>query len=87
MTSSPSPQNGDRPHPTVREDRLRKGGFAQRLAAWVVDVAIPKLLPDHVVAPLRRRLRDADDRLERSARRLTHRDLGRLPTDPDAESR
>jgi len=35
-----------------------------------VNAAIPKLIPDRLIAPLRQRARDADDRLERTARRL-----------------
>jgi hypothetical protein len=51
----------------------------RRLAVWVVDVAIPKLISDHAVAPLRRWLRRVDDRLERAARRLACREVSRAP--------
>jgi hypothetical protein len=47
-----------------------KAGSVTRLTTWVVDVAIPKVIPDGMTAPLRRRLRRVDDRLERTARRL-----------------
>jgi hypothetical protein len=61
----------------------RHPGPITRVASWLVDVAIPKLLPDHLTAPLRQRARNADDRLERTARRLTHRQVNRSPKNPD----
>jgi hypothetical protein len=56
------------------------------MASWVVDVAIPKLTPDRVTARLRQRLRSVDDRLERTAHRMTrHRfDDARPNRDTDA---
>ena len=62
--------NGNTP---VRVTLVKDAGHAgrtTRLATWLVNVAIPKLIPDHLTAPLRDRARDADDRLERTARRL-----------------
>jgi CRISPR/Cas system Type II protein with McrA/HNH and RuvC-like nuclease domain len=58
-----------------------------RAAAWLVNVGIPKLIPDRLTAPLRGRARDADDRLERSARRLIRRRVERGPTNPDDHTR
>jgi hypothetical protein len=58
-----------------------------RATAWVVDVAIPRLITDHVLAPLRQRVRNADDRLERTARRLTHHQSNRIPPNPDRDVR
>ena len=79
--------NGNVP---VRVTRVKDAGHAGRLtraAAWLVNVAIPKLIPDHLTAPLRERARDADDRLERTARRLVRRQVKRGPTDRDGHTR
>jgi hypothetical protein len=65
----------------------RHAGRMTRVATWIVNVAIPKLLPDHLTAPLRERARNADDRLERTARRLIHRQVNRGPTNPDGHTR
>jgi hypothetical protein len=71
VVGPPESHNGNgRVQATIVGD-VRHRGLAKRVAYWLVDVAVPKLLPDHVTAHLRRRLRSADDRLERTARRLT----------------
>jgi hypothetical protein len=51
------------------------------------EVAIPKLIPDRLTGPLRARARDADDRLERSPRRLVRRGVKRGAADPDGHTR
>lgn len=70
MGSPPSP-NGNAP---VRVTPVKDdAGLITRVASWLVNVAVPKLLPDHLTAPLRKRARNADGRLERTARRLIRR--------------
>jgi flavin-dependent dehydrogenase len=86
MIRPPESQNGNgRVRVTVVE-KVRHPGPVTRMAAWVVDVAIPKLIPDHVTAHFRQRVRGADERLERTAHRLTrHRfDAARTKGDRDA---
>ena len=71
MISPPGSHNGNgRVRATVVEN-VRHRGPVRRVAFWVVDVAIPKLIPDHVTARFRERVRSADERLERTAHRLT----------------
>ena len=67
-------------------EKVRHPGPMTRMASWVVDVAVPKLIPDHVTAGFRQRVRGADERLERTAHRLTrHRfDAARTKGDWDA---
>jgi hypothetical protein len=43
--------------------------------------------PNHLTAPLRERVRDADDRLERTARRPIRRQVNRGPTNRDVHIR
>ena len=79
--------NGNTP---VRVTLVKDAGHAGRMtrvATWLVNVAIPKLIPDHLTAPLGERARDADDRLERTARRLIRRRVKRGPTNPDGHTR
>jgi hypothetical protein len=79
--------NGNTPvSATVAKD-ARPPGLMTRVALWLVDVAIPKLIPDHLTAPLRERARNADDRLERTARRLTRRQVKRVPKNRDGRTR
>ncbi len=78
--------NGNTP---VRVTDVKDAGHAGRMtrvATWLVNVAIPKLTPDHVRAPVRARARNADDRLERTARRLV-RHGNRGQTNPDEHTR
>ena len=87
MDSPLKSPNGNTP---VRVTRVKDAGHAcriTRMAIWLVNVAIPKLIPDHLTAPLRDRARDADDRLERAARRLVRRRVKRGPTNPDGPTR
>jgi len=87
MASPVKSSNGKAP---VRVTLMADAGHAGRMtraASWLVNVAIPKLIPDRVTAPLRERARDADDRLERSARRLIRRRVKRGPTNPDGHTR
>jgi hypothetical protein len=87
MGSPHKSPNGNTP---VRVTPVKDAGHAGRLtrvATWLVNVAIPKLIPDHLTAPLRKRARDADDRLERTARRLVRRRVNRAPTNPDGPTR
>jgi hypothetical protein len=44
-------------------------------------------MPDHLIGWLRERARNADDRLERTARRLIRRQVNRGPTNPDGHDR
>jgi hypothetical protein len=71
MISPLGSHNGNgRVRATVVEN-VRHSGPVTRMASWVVDVAIPKLTPERVTSRFRQRLRRADDRLERTAHRLT----------------
>ena len=87
MGSPPSSPNGNTPlRVTVVKDAGHAGRM-NRVATWLVNVAIPKLIPDHLAAPLRERARTADDRLEGTARRLLRRQVNRGPTNPDGHTR
>ena len=87
MISPPQYHNGNgRVRATVVEN-VRHPGPVTRVGSWVVDVAIPKLIPDHVTAPLRKRARNADDRLERTAHRLTRHRFDAARTNPDRDAR
>jgi hypothetical protein len=79
--------NGNTPVRVTPVKDARHAGRMTRVATWIVNVALPKLLPDHVTAPMRERARNADDRLERTARRLIHRQVNRGPTNPDGHTR
>jgi hypothetical protein len=87
MGSPPRSPNGNTPVPLTPVKDADHAGLMTRVAAWLVNVATPKLMPDHLTAPLRERARDADDRLERTARRLIHRQVNRGPTNPDGHTR
>lgn len=87
MISPPESHNGNgRARATVLEN-VRHPGPVTRVASWVVDVAIPKLIPDHVTARFRQRLRRADDRLERTTHRLTRHRFNAARTNPDRDAR
>ena len=87
MISPPGSHNGNgRVRVTVAENG-RHPGPVTRVASWVVDVAIPKLIPDHVTGRFRQRSRSADDRLERTAHRFTRRRLDATRTDHDRDAR
>jgi hypothetical protein len=77
MTSPHASPNGNTPLRAKFAMPAPKAGPVTRLTTWVVDVAIPKVIPDGRIAPLRRRLRRVDDRLERTARRLARHSDGR----------
>ena len=79
--------SGNTPVRVTLEKDARDAGLMTRVASWLVNVAIPKLMPDHLTAPLRERARDADERLERNARRLGRRQVNRGPTNPDGHTR
>jgi hypothetical protein len=79
--------NGNAPVWVTLVKDARHAGLMTRVASWLVNVAIPKLMPDHLTAPLRERARNADDRLERTARRLIRRQVNRVPTNPDGHTR
>jgi Ion channel len=86
MIGRPESYNGNgRVRATVVEN-VRQSALGTRVASWVVDVAIPKLIPDHATVRLPQRSRSADERLERAAHRLTrHRfDAARANRDRDA---
>ena len=79
--------NGNTPVRVTLVKGAGRAGRMTRVAAWIVNVAVPKLIPDHVTAPLRERARDADRRLERTARRRFRRHVKRGPTNPDGHTR
>lgn len=87
MGSPPKSPNGDRPVRAKLVKDARHAGPVPRVASWLVNVAIPKLMPDHLTAPLRERTRNADDRLERTARRLTRRQVNQVPKNRDRRTR
>jgi hypothetical protein len=87
MIRSPESHNGNgRVRATVVGD-VRHAGPVARVAYWVVDVAVPNLIPDRVTARFRRRLRSADERLERTAHRLTRHRFGAARTNRDRDAR
>jgi hypothetical protein len=73
-------RNGNRPGRATLVKDAGRAGRIDRVATWLVNVAVPKLMPDQLTAPLRERARNADDRLERTARRLLRRRGNRGPT-------
>jgi hypothetical protein len=79
--------NGNPPVRVTVVNDPRHGGRMTRVASWLVNVEIPKLVPDHRTAPLRERARNADNRLERTARQLFRRRVNRSPTNPDGHTR
>jgi hypothetical protein len=87
MDSPLKPPNGNGPIRVTRGKDARHAGRLTRGATWLVNVAVPKPIPDHLTAPIREGARDADDRLERIARRIGHRQVKRDPTDPDGHAR
>jgi hypothetical protein len=87
MGSRLKPPDGNRPIRVTRMKDARHAGRLTRGATWLVNVAVPTLLPDRLTAPLRASARDADDRLGRTARRLDRRQVKRDPTDPDGRTR
>jgi hypothetical protein len=85
-----SPLRSPNGNPPVRVTPVkdpRRAAVMTRVATWLVNVATPKLIPDHLTAPLRERACNADDRLERTARRLTRRQANRGPTNRDGHIR
>ena len=58
-------------------------GRINRTASRLVNVGIPKLIPDRLTAPIRERTRNADDRLEETAQRLVRGGVDRASTKPD----
>jgi hypothetical protein len=71
---------------TPVEDAVHPGRMT-RAASWLLNVEIPKLIPDRLTAPIRQRTHNADDRLERTARRLVRGRVNRGPTTPDRHTR
>jgi hypothetical protein len=71
--------NGNTPTRATGRKSRRHRDLGTRVASWVIEVAIPWLIPDHVSARLAQHTRDVDDRLERTARRLTGYKFGRGP--------
>jgi uncharacterized membrane protein len=87
MISPLGSHNGNgRVRATVVEN-VRHSGPVTRMASWVVDVAIPKLIPDRVTSRFRQRLRSADDRLKRTAHRLTRHCFDAARTNRDWDAR
>ena len=87
MISPPRSHNGNGRGRVAVAENVRHRDPVTRVASWVVDVAIPKLIPDHATARLRRRLCDADDRLERTAHRFTRRRFDAARTDHGRDAR
>jgi hypothetical protein len=75
------------PTPVTPVKDARHPGRMTRAPSWLVTVEIPKLIPDRLTAPIRQRTHNADDRLERTARRLVHGRIDRGPTKPDRHTR
>jgi hypothetical protein len=87
MASPLKSPNGNTPVRVTPVKDAGHAGLMTRVASWLVNVATPRLMPDHLTAPLRERARNADDRLERTARRLIRRQTNRVPPDPDGHTR
>jgi hypothetical protein len=87
MISPPESHNGNGRVRATGVENVRHPGPVTRVASWVVDVAIPKLIPDHVTARFRQRLRSADDELQRTAHRLTRHRFDAARRNPDREAR
>jgi hypothetical protein len=87
MGSPVKSSNGRAPVRVTLVEDAGHDGRMTRAAAWLVNVGIPKLIPDRLTGPLRERARDADDRLERTARRLSRRGVKRGTTNPDGHTR
>lgn len=87
MISATGSQNGNGQVPATVVENVRHPGRVTRAAYWVVDVAIPRLVPDRVTARFRQRLRSADDRLERTAHRLARRRDRSARTNRDRDAR
>ena len=81
------PPDGNAPIRVTRVEDTPHAGRMTRASLWLANVAIPKLIPDRVTGPLREWASDADDRLERTARRLMRRQVGRRSKDPDRQIR
>ena len=80
------PNGNTLPRVTVVKHTVH-AGHATRRARWIVDVGIPKLIPDHLTALPRDRAPSADNRLERTARRLIRRQVSRGSTNADEHTR
>jgi hypothetical protein len=67
------PPDGHTPVRVTPVRDSRHHGAIARVAAGVVDMAIPRLAPDHQTRTFREQARHGDDRLERPAHRLIRR--------------
>lgn len=85
MISRPVSDDGNGQVRATVIENVRHPGRVMRVASWVVDVAIPKLIPDDVTARLTRRVRSVDERLERTAGRLTRGRFGAVRRNPDRD--
>jgi hypothetical protein len=80
--------NGDKPTRVKLPKDPDHAGLLSRVASWLVNVATPKLIPDHLTVPLAERAPNADARPERTARRLMRHEVDRRgPTNPDGHTR
>lgn len=87
MGSPLGPPNGNTlPRVTVVKHTVH-AGHATRRARLIVNVGIPKLIADHLTARLRDRAPNADNRMERTARRLIRRQVSRGSTNADEHTR
>jgi hypothetical protein len=87
MDSPVKSPNGNAPVRVTLAEDAGHAGRITRAATWLVNVAIPKLIPDRLTGPLRERARDADDRLERTARRLVRHRVNRGTRNRDGHTR
>ena len=83
MSSPPASPNGSTPRRGTLAKNTRHADLMTRLGSWLVNAATPRLIADQLIAPLRPRTRQSDDRLERAARRL----VNRPPANPDKHTR
>jgi hypothetical protein len=86
VSNQPGSSNGKTPPRATVMQTVRGAGPVTRASAWAVDVAIPRLTRDRTAAHLRQRLRNADDALERTARRLARHKSDRVPIDRDRDT-
>jgi hypothetical protein len=54
MGSPRKSPNGNTPVRVTLVNDAGHAGFISRVASWLVNVAVPKLMPDHLTAPCER---------------------------------
>jgi hypothetical protein len=83
MSSPHAFPNGRGPRRGTRSKNTRHADLITRLGSWLVNAATPRLIADQLIAPIRPRTQQSDDRLKRAARRL----INRPPANPDKHTR